>query len=137
MLEKLSVRCYALIEYQEKILLIREDIKGTQLYKFPGGGLEIGEGIGDCMSRELYEELGSHFPIPKQARFIPNNLIPSAFMTQYQVLPIYFHIAIDPGELPSLKTAEEVLETRWVSPDEAKEMLMLKSDKDALEHIFH
>ena len=46
-----------LINNQNQLLVSDEVIKGTQFTKFPGGGLEWGEGAIACLEREFMEEL--------------------------------------------------------------------------------
>jgi ADP-ribose pyrophosphatase YjhB (NUDIX family) len=40
------------------VLVSDELIKGRRITKFPGGGLEYGEGLKDCLVREIREEIG-------------------------------------------------------------------------------
>jgi 8-oxo-dGTP diphosphatase len=40
------------------VLVADEIIKGRRITKFPGGGLEYGEGTRECLVREIEEELG-------------------------------------------------------------------------------
>ena len=52
-----NIRVYALIIEGEKILISKELIKGEIILKFPGGGVEFGEGIIEALQREAQEEL--------------------------------------------------------------------------------
>ncbi len=52
------IRVYGLLIHDGRILLADEIIRGRRITKFPGGGLEYGEGTRDCLVREIQEELG-------------------------------------------------------------------------------
>ena len=56
-IKSFNLRVYALIIEQEYILVSRELIMGKYLYKFPGGGLEYGEGLIEGLQRESMEEM--------------------------------------------------------------------------------
>jgi len=52
-----NVRVYGLlIDHDKNILLSDEDERGYRYVKFPGGGLEFGEGLADALKREFLEE---------------------------------------------------------------------------------
>jgi 8-oxo-dGTP diphosphatase len=53
----MKVRVAAIICEQDKILLLRYNYSGTEVYTLPGGNLEFGEKIRECLERELDEEL--------------------------------------------------------------------------------
>ncbi len=53
-----NVRVYGiLINEQKQVLVSDEFIRGSYYTKFPGGGLEFGEGTRDCLKREFMEEM--------------------------------------------------------------------------------
>lgn len=54
----LTVRVYGLLLHQGQVLVSDETIRGQRITKFPGGGLEFGEGTKDCLVREIREEMG-------------------------------------------------------------------------------
>jgi 8-oxo-dGTP diphosphatase len=52
-----NLRVYGLlIDSNKRVLLSDEFIRGAYITKFPGGGLELGEGTRDCLKREFKEE---------------------------------------------------------------------------------
>ena len=59
-IKSFNLRVYALIIEQEYILVSRELIMGKYLYKFPGGGLEYGEGLIEGLQRESMEEMNQN-----------------------------------------------------------------------------
>lgn len=58
MIDRFNLRVYGLLLHQGKVLLTDEWIKSFQVTKFPGGGLEFGEGTVDGLRREVQEEMG-------------------------------------------------------------------------------
>ena len=57
MIDKFNIRVYAAAVKDKKVLVLHEEYAGEQLMKLPGGGLEFGEGLHDCLHREFEEEL--------------------------------------------------------------------------------
>ena len=57
-MEQFNIRVYGiLINEDKKVLVSDEFIRGKYYTKFPGGGLEFGEGTRDCLKREFIEEM--------------------------------------------------------------------------------
>lgn len=52
-----TIRVYGLLIRNGQVLVSDELIRGQRITKFPGGGLEYGEGLKDCLIREIREEL--------------------------------------------------------------------------------
>ena len=84
-----NVRVYGILIHDNKVLVSDEHIKGMNITKFPGGGLEFGEGTIDCVIREFKEELAldievlSHF-------YTTDFFVNSAFSVNNQVISIYY-----------------------------------------------
>ena len=61
---KLTVRVYGiLINDRNEVLLADETIHGKLISKFPGGGMELGEGPVECVVREFREETNQQVEI--------------------------------------------------------------------------
>ena len=57
-MKQFNLRVYGiLINDQKQVLVSDEYIRGKHYTKFPGGGLEFGEGTRDCLAREFMEEM--------------------------------------------------------------------------------
>ncbi len=54
----MKVRPAALIVNAGRVLTLRYNYNGTDVYMLPGGNMEFGEEMQACLSRELNEELG-------------------------------------------------------------------------------
>ncbi len=52
------VRVSALLRWQERVLLCRQEKPGKEYWLLPGGGVDGGESLSDALKRELGEELG-------------------------------------------------------------------------------
>lgn len=63
-IKRFNIRVYGLIINEKKqVLLSDEYVLDTKMTKFPGGGLEFGEGPADCIKREAEEEFGQKIEI--------------------------------------------------------------------------
>jgi len=56
-IKRFNIRVYGIVIYNSKVLLTDEYRLGRFMTKFPGGGLEFGEGTADCLRREFKEEM--------------------------------------------------------------------------------
>jgi 8-oxo-dGTP diphosphatase len=84
-----NVRVYGILIKNDAILVSDEYIKGNKITKFPGGGLEYGEGTRDCLSREFEEELGLKIEVDDHF-YTTDFYVTSSFDTNSQVISIYY-----------------------------------------------
>ena len=85
-----NIRVYGiLINDKKQILVADEYIRGGLYTKFPGGGLEFGEGTRDCLKRELKEELGIEAEIGDHI-YTTDYFQMSAFRPDDQIISIYY-----------------------------------------------
>ena len=97
-----TIRVYGiLINEENQILVSDEYIRGSYYTKFPGGGLEEGEGTRDCLKREFKEEMnldvevGLHLYTTdyyQQSAFNPNDQIVSIYYFVTPAEPISFQL---------------------------------------------
>lgn len=107
-IEAFTIRVYGLLIHEDQILLSRENIYGGIYLKFPGGGLEFGEGSLDCLKREFMEEAGLNIS-PGQHFYTTEDFVPSAFSTKMQVMSIYYYVHCDDlSPLLSLSSRREL-----------------------------
>lgn len=86
----ISIRVYGiLINEQQQVLVSDEFIRGNYYTKFPGGGLEIGEGTRDCLEREFMEEMNLKVTVGDHI-YTTDIYQQSAFNTAHQILSIYY-----------------------------------------------
>ena len=92
-ISRFNIRVYALIIFKNNILLSRELIQNKLIYKFPGGGVEIGEGIVDALQREAKEEMGQH--LNHVTHFYTTDFFQrSSFDSSEQLISIYFKASL-------------------------------------------
>ncbi len=88
---RFNVRVYFILFNAERthVLISDEWIGGRGYTKFPGGGLEWGEGPMDCAKREALEELGQEIT-NLQHFYTTGEFIQSRFRSEDQVICIYY-----------------------------------------------
>ncbi len=87
---RFNIRVYGvLINSKKQVLVSDEMIKGKPYTKFPGGGLEYGEGTRDCLKREFLEELGLLVEVGNHI-YTTDFFQPSYFHPDHQIISIYY-----------------------------------------------
>ena len=83
-----NVRVYGILVEDGKLLVSDEYIKGHEITKLPGGGLELGEGTIECVIREFREETDLIVAV-KDHFYTTDFFVTSAFNSS-QVISIYY-----------------------------------------------
>jgi len=86
-----NVRIYGILIEKGAVLVSDEIHAGRSITKFPGGGLQFGEGTLECLKREFMEELQLEIKIKKHF-YTVDFFQPSAFDPTQQVVSIYYLI---------------------------------------------
>ncbi|MDQ3191085.1 MAG: NUDIX domain-containing protein [Bacteroidota bacterium] len=141
MINKFNVRVYGIyLNENKELLLIDEFRNGVKFTKFPGGGLEFGEGTVDCLKRESLEELSQKIEITDHF-YTTDFFQQSAFNKSEQLISIYYLMKIKPPfnflitqKLFDFKELKEGAESFRVVPlDQIKpEDLLFPIDKKVL-----
>ncbi len=85
-----NLRVYGiLINEQKQVLVSDELIRGSYITKFPGGGLEFGEGTRDCLQREFQEEMNLRVEVGEHI-YTTDYFQLSAFNAEHQIISIYY-----------------------------------------------
>lgn len=101
-ISRFNIRVYGiLMDDKKRILVSDEYIRGMYITKFPGGGLELGEGTRDCLKREFMEETGLDVTIGEHI-YTTDFFQMSAFRKNEQIISIYYFV--HPKEPFSLAT---------------------------------
>ncbi len=96
-----NVRVYGILINDEKQVLVSDEyIRGNYYTKFPGGGLELGEGTRDCLKREFKEEMNLDIE-PGDHIYTTDFYQKSAFNPDHQIISIYYYAkALEPITAP-------------------------------------
>lgn len=107
-INKFIIRVYGiLINEKNQVLVSDEFIKGHKITKFPGGGLELGEGTIDCIKREFFEETNNQIEVLEHF-YTTDYMQVSAFSSEHQIISIYY--LVKPIATFELKTTEKVFD---------------------------
>jgi ADP-ribose pyrophosphatase YjhB (NUDIX family) len=124
-MQRFNIRVYGIcINERQEILLSNESYGNLNFTKFPGGGLEFGEGMTDCLKREFREEFNLEIEVD-ELFYLTDFFQVSAFSENDQVVSVYYRIKADPDTLDQLmdhQTGEE--ELHWVKLSELTEDLL-------------
>lgn len=88
-----NIRVYGiLINDNNEVLLSDENRFGRKFTKFPGGGLEQGEGLIDCVKREYMEELQLNVEVG-DLFYLTDFFQESAFNENDQIISVYYRVS--------------------------------------------
>ena len=96
-----NIRVYGILINEKKQVLVSDEfIRGKYYTKFPGGGLELGEGTRDCLKREFKEEMNLDVQIEDHI-YTTDYFQMSAFNPEHQIISIYYFVkALEPITAP-------------------------------------
>jgi mutator protein MutT len=115
-----NIRVYGLLRNENNEILITDEFRNEHAFtKFPGGGLEFGEGLSDGLKREFKEELNIEIEVG-ELFFVNTFFQASAFNPNHQLVVFYFwvkcsdwkQIAIEKNTSPLSQDGERA---RWIS----------------------
>lgn len=111
-ISRFNIRVYILLydESRTSLLLSDEILSGEFHTKFPGGGLEYGEGLLDCLYREAIEELGQDVEVLRQF-YTSETFQASKFVPEDQIICVYYQCCLpenDQGRrLPTFRVSDK------------------------------
>lgn len=140
--DRFNIRVYMLIVNDRGELLLSDELlAGRHCTKFPGGGLEFGEGPIECVQREALEELGQEIEVLEHV-YTTDFFLQSSFRKSDQVLSIYyraqlkahpsFRAAKKPFDFQMFEEGEESFRWKTLSSVDPQE-LTFPADRKALE----
>ncbi|QGY43115.1 NUDIX domain-containing protein [Maribellus comscasis] len=124
------IRVYGLIINEKNEVLITDEFQlGMKMTKFPGGGLQFGEGTVDCLKREMREECNDqeikklqHFyttDFYQKALFYENHQLISIYYRAELIKPLKFKISTKPFDFEKMEDGKQSF--RWVKINQLSE----------------
>ena len=136
-----NVRVYGLLFNENNHVLISDEEEyGFQFSKFPGGGLEYGEGLLDALKREFVEECQTEIEVIEH--FYTTDFFIKSVFNESQVISVYYlvkpvsTIDLDFKEMPFdfLEKGDVLQAFRWKCIHELnREDLTFPTDQKVLE----
>ncbi len=124
-----NVRVYGLLVNESRQLLISDELEyGMKFSKFPGGGLEYGEGLIDGLKREFMEECAfeieviSHFYTTDfylKSAFDDTQII-SVYYKVKNLLPLNLPVKTVPFDFAGAEKGGNLQVFRWINLDQLK-----------------
>ncbi len=126
---KYNIRVYALILNEGKEILLSDEYQlDMKMVKFPGGGMEQGEGTIESLQREAMEEFGQSL-VNIRHYYTTDYYQPALFFKDTQLVSIYyladfseeirFRVSRKPFDIPEMKNGQQSF--RWVPLSQVKE----------------
>ena len=117
-----------------KILLMKRAFEpGKGKWSIPGGLVEVGETISDACAREMEEETGIKIHVLELINAYDMIVPDEAGKVKYHYVLIDFLVKPIGG---TERSSVEVLEMKWVTYEEARQLDMTNSARKALQELF-
>ena len=123
-MQQFNIRVYGiLINDSQQVLLSDEMRNGFRMTKFPGGGMQFGEGTTEALQREFLEELNITIKV-KRLFYLTDYFQLSAFNNEHQLISIYYLVETDQWKTISTTNDKRYIEKqenhRWVNLNDLK-----------------
>jgi 8-oxo-dGTP diphosphatase len=128
-IHRFNVRVYGLLfNAHGEVLLSDECRNGYSFTKFPGGGVEYGEGIAEALAREFSEELGISVTVG-DLYYVNDFFQASAFNPNDQIIAFYYRVSshqtdqiiCHQHEVPVTQEGEQ---HRWIDPKDLQDNVL-------------
>jgi len=138
-----NVRVYGLLINEDRQILISDEQSGGRRFsKFPGGGVELGEGLIDALKREFVEECNAEIEVIRH--LYTTDFYEQSSFNDSQILSIYYQVKEMSPLALIFKTAvfdfdENTLQSfRWIPLEElSTDDVTFKTDKTVVELLLN
>jgi 8-oxo-dGTP diphosphatase len=120
------VRVAALIHWQNRILLCRQEKPGKEYWLLPGGGVDGGETLVGALRRELGEELGLRDSFPLEGPIaVAESIAPAWQAGDRHIVHIVFGADLSDRSLEDVETNDAAVRgARLFSLDELEDIVL-------------
>jgi 8-oxo-dGTP diphosphatase len=120
------VRVAALIHWQNRILLCRQEKPGREYWLLPGGGVDGGETLVGALRRELEEELGLRESFPLEGPIaVAESIAPAWRAGDRHIVHIVFGADLSHRSLEDVETNDAAVRgARLFSLDELEDVVL-------------
>jgi len=122
------IRVSAILRWRGRVLLLRHEKPGSQVWLLPGGGVRSGESLIDALQRELWEETGL-FPegteVPLEGPVaIVDSIAPNSSPVRKHVVHVIFAADVS-GSLEGVVSADTAVGNhRLFRPAELEDLVL-------------
>ena len=120
------IRVSAILKWQGRVLLCRQEKPGKEYWLLPGGGVDGGETIIEALRRELREELGVEADVQFEGPVaIVDSIAPKGLGTRKHVVHVIFAADLSHRSLEDVETRDAAVKgARLFSEDELEDVVL-------------
>jgi 8-oxo-dGTP diphosphatase len=120
------LRVSAILVWQNRVLLCRQEKPGKQYWLLPGGGVDVGETLLEALRRELREELGVEADVQFEGPVaIVESIAPKTNLERKHVVHVIFAADLSHRSLDDVETRDAAIHgARLFSRQELEDVVL-------------
>jgi|SRR5436190_13143580 len=120
------LRVSAILRWQGRLLLCRQEKPGKEYWLLPGGGVDSGETLIEALRRELREELGVEADVQFEGPVaIIDSISPKTSLARRHIVHVLFAADLSHRSLEDVETRDAAVKgARLFSQDELDEIVL-------------